>query len=122
MTAQPAPLVYAVSAAPRLAGDFNGDHAVDILDLALWKQNAGKTGTGNYLQGDANGDLRVDGFDFVLWQRNLGATPPAAAASVVAAPESPADSLSAGPTPAEAADAALADLDFSRLGVAGLRV
>jgi hypothetical protein len=58
-------------AAP-LAGDFNGDHAVNGLDLNVWKGQFGQSAAG--LTADGNGDGRVDGGDFLIWQRNVGAS------------------------------------------------
>lgn len=51
---------------PPLASDFNGDSAVDGLDLAIWKQSFGVD-----TRGDANGDNLTDGADFLLWQREV---------------------------------------------------
>ncbi|HMO87264.1 MAG TPA: dockerin type I domain-containing protein, partial [Lacipirellulaceae bacterium] len=85
METPPIPLVYSASTVDRLIGDFNGDNRVDLMDLAIWQQQAGATGNGNYLLGDANGDLRVDGADFLLWQRNLGAVATASSTAAAAA-------------------------------------
>lgn len=51
---------------PPPASDFNGDDAVDALDLAIWKESFGVDALA-----DANGDDLTDGADFLLWQREL---------------------------------------------------
>jgi hypothetical protein len=65
-------------AAP-LAGDYNGDHAVNGLDLDAWKDQFGQSSAG--LTADGNGDGRVDGGDFLIWQKNVDA------AAITAVPE-----------------------------------
>jgi hypothetical protein len=50
-----------------LPGDFNGDRAVDGLDLAYWESDFG-AGGGNC---DADNDGDVDGADFLIWQRQI---------------------------------------------------
>jgi hypothetical protein len=57
-----------------LAADFNGDTAVDGLDLTIWQDNYGTVNTATQMQGDADGDMDVDGRDFLTWQREF--TPP----------------------------------------------
>jgi glucose/arabinose dehydrogenase len=84
-------------------GNFNGDAAVDGLDLAIWREGFG-TATGATLEdGDADGDGDVDGRDFLVWQRNVGGTPSAEASDAV--PE---------PSVAAAAGAALVGLMWAR--------
>jgi serralysin len=64
---------------PVESGDFNSDGAVDGLDLAIWKNGFGVTGTAALESaGNADGDGDVDGRDFLVWQR--GNSPPASAA------------------------------------------
>ena len=53
-----------------LPGDFDGNGAVDGLDLALWRTNVGSADP----RADANADGQVDGNDFLVWQRNFGRT------------------------------------------------
>lgn len=65
-------------------GDFNGDSAVNGLDLAIWRNNFGAVGAPTTTQGNADGDGDVDGRDFLIWQRNVGAS---AVAAVAAVPE-----------------------------------
>jgi hypothetical protein len=62
-----------------LAGDFDGDHQVDALDLQKWKDSFPGAGA------DADGDGDSDGADFLVWQRNLGAA--AGVGAVGAVPE-----------------------------------
>ncbi len=53
--------------------DFNGDGAVDQLDLEILKANFGATGlqVDSIRYGDADRDRDVDGNDFLLWQQAL---------------------------------------------------
>ena len=50
-----------------LPGDFNGDRAVDGLDLAYWESDFGAGGASC----DADNDGDVDGADFLIWQRQI---------------------------------------------------
>ena len=68
-----------VLAAPRPAGDFDGDGDVDGADLDRWR-----TSFGTNALADANGDGRSDGLDFLLWQRNF--LPPANSTAPVPEP------------------------------------
>jgi hypothetical protein len=71
-----------------LAGDVNGDRAVNGTDFAILAGNFGKAGM-THLQGDLNGDERVDGSDFAMLAGNFGkrleAEPRVQAAAVTAA-------------------------------------
>lgn len=65
--------------APVESGDFNSDGVVNGLDLAIWKNGFGATGTAaTKAAGNADGDGDVDGRDFLIWQR--GGSPSASAA------------------------------------------
>ena len=57
--------------------DFNGDGAVDNLDLRAWQTGYGLNGSATLMQGDADGDLDVDGVDFLVWQQHLSSSTPA---------------------------------------------
>lgn len=71
--------------APVESGDFNNDGAVNGLDLAIWKNGFGITGTAAQRSaGNADGDGDVDGRDFLVWQRGGS---PSASAAVVSVPE-----------------------------------
>jgi hypothetical protein len=71
--------------APVESGDFNNDGAVNGLDLAIWKNGFGITGTAaQRAAGNADGDGDVDGRDFLVWQRGVS---PSASAAVVSVPE-----------------------------------
>jgi hypothetical protein len=71
--------------APVESGDFNSDGAVDGLDLAIWKNGFGATGTAaTKAAGNADGDGDVDGRDFLVWQRGNS---PAASAALAGVPE-----------------------------------
>lgn len=65
--------------APSPGSDFNGDGAVDALDLAIWKGSYGTEALG-----DANNDGLTDGIDFLLWQRELSGQVPS---GLLAVPE-----------------------------------
>jgi hypothetical protein len=115
MAAPPAPQIYTVSPAARIAGDFNGDAYVDALDLALWTQNAGAATVANYIAGDGDGDLDVDGHDFLAWQRNVGATPAPTAATALAPPDAPLPLVASPRLEDPAIPAAVRDEAFNRL-------
>jgi len=66
-----------ISEAQPLAADFNGDGAVDELDLAQWEEDFGVNG-----DSDANGDGVSDGTDFVIYQREFGSTAVAQVTSI----------------------------------------
>jgi hypothetical protein len=69
-------------------GDFNGDGAVDNLDLAQWQGDFGLN-----VESDANGDGASNGADFLIWQRNvIGA---ANAVGAAATPEPASEILAA---------------------------
>ncbi|MEM6798201.1 MAG: peptidylprolyl isomerase [Planctomycetota bacterium] len=80
-----------------LGGDYNGDMVIDELDLEVWKQNFGATGTG--LAGDGNFDEVVDGADYAIWRNSLaefdgvGTPTPAPANSAITGTPEPATAL-----------------------------
>jgi hypothetical protein len=56
---------------------------VNGLDLAIWKNGFGATGTAALKSaGNADGDGDVDGRDFLIWQRGNSPTATAAVASI----------------------------------------
>lgn len=61
------------AAPPPNPADFNGDSAVDAVDLAAWEQAFGVSDGG-----DANGDGASTGADLLIWQRAFAPAPPAA--------------------------------------------
>jgi hypothetical protein len=61
-----------------LAGDFDGNDVVNVLDLASWKAGLGTSVGATHSQGDADADGDVDGSDFLIWQRQVGSIAPAA--------------------------------------------
>jgi cytochrome c peroxidase len=52
-----------------LAGDYDGNGAVEIADFSVWAANMGDTSS---LVADGNGDQIVDAADYVMWRKNLG--------------------------------------------------
>jgi uncharacterized protein YjbI with pentapeptide repeats len=53
-----------------IAGDFNGDWAVDLADYTVWADNFGQTG--NNLPGDGNFDGVVNLADYTVWADRFG--------------------------------------------------
>lgn len=78
----------AFAVVPDVPGDFNGDRAVDGVDLTIWKTNFGQqAGQATLAMGDADGNKIVDGNDFLIWQRHL-TQPPALGTHAVPEPAS----------------------------------
>jgi len=59
------------TANPLLAGDADGDGAVNGADYTIWADRYGQPG--GWIDGDFNGDDEVDGADYTLWADNYGA-------------------------------------------------
>jgi hypothetical protein len=84
---------YATHGSPgtsdRLAGDFNSDLRVDLVDLAILQRHFGLTGA-SFAEGDADGNGTIDRVDVAMLARNFGRSlaaaqsPTAAAGAVVA--------------------------------------
>ena len=53
-----------------LAGDYNGDGAVDAADYVVWRNSMGATGSS--LPADGNGDQVVNQDDYLVWRSNFG--------------------------------------------------
>jgi len=53
-----------------LAGDFNGDGAVNAADYTVWRDGEGSTGVDLAADGDNDGD--VDAQDYTIWRDNYG--------------------------------------------------
>lgn len=53
-----------------LAGDFDNDLDVDLVDLGLWRSSFLAGSGGGHGQGDANLDGNIDGADFLIWQQD----------------------------------------------------
>jgi len=57
-----------------LAGDFDENNLVDVVDLNAWQSSFGSlTGT-THFEGDSDGDGDNDGADMLNWQRQFGQT------------------------------------------------
>lgn len=72
-----------------LAGDYNGDGAVDAADYTKWRDSMGQTGAG--LAADGSGpagvpDNVVDQWDYAFWRTHFGAVG-GSGAGAVAIPE-----------------------------------
>jgi T5SS/PEP-CTERM-associated repeat protein len=59
-----------LSVVPGLAGDYNGDGAVDGGDYVVWRQTLNQTGSG--LAADGNDNGVVDAGDFEFWRSRYG--------------------------------------------------
>jgi len=69
-----------------LAGDYNGDGAVDAADFTVWRDSRGQSGAGLAADGDRSGEVNL--LDYQLWVENYGlADPTPVAAESPAAPE-----------------------------------
>lgn len=64
------PLQYSVTGSAGVAGDYNGDGAVDAADYTIWRDSLGASGSG--LAADGDGDGMIDTDDFDLWKSNFG--------------------------------------------------
>jgi hypothetical protein len=56
-----------------LAGDYNGDGAVDAADYVVWRKTLGQTGIGLAADGNANGEIEAG--DYVIWSARFGQIP-----------------------------------------------
>jgi hypothetical protein len=75
-----------------LAGDYNGDGAVDAGDYIVWRRTLGTTGVPAFSGADGDGDGTVDQDDFDVWRTNFGRTLGAGSANAGVMPEAPANS------------------------------
>jgi hypothetical protein len=88
-----APVEFVAFEVPSLlAGDFDGNGAVNGADLVVWQNGFGTASGASSAAGDANGDGAVDGRDFLRWQAQFGAAA-AAAAVATSVPEPAAAAL-----------------------------
>jgi hypothetical protein len=53
-----------------LAGDYNGDGAVDAADYVVWRDTTGQSGSG--LAADGNGNQQIDQGDYDIWRAHFG--------------------------------------------------
>jgi subtilisin-like proprotein convertase family protein len=88
-----------------LAGDYNGDGAVDAVDVIIWRKTEGQNVT-NFSGADGDGDGIIGQGDYDLWRMNYGMTVApgggsalAAAANVQAAPTTSTVAASSGAMP-----------------------
>jgi hypothetical protein len=61
---------FAREIALQLAGDYNGDGAIDAADYTIWRNTLGQVGSG--LAADGNGNGRIDSGDYIVWKTNYG--------------------------------------------------
>jgi hypothetical protein len=74
-----------LSVVPGLAGDYNGNGAVDAADFVVWRNSVDETGMD--LAADGNADGRVDNADLTFWQARFGNSIAGGAGTSVAVPE-----------------------------------
>lgn len=83
--------LFGYAAVPEVvAGDYNGDGAVDAADYTVWRNTLGQTGPG--LAADGTGpagtpDNVVDALDYAYWRSNFGAGSGRGAAGSATVPE-----------------------------------
>ena len=65
-----------------VAGDYNGNGAVDAADYVVWRENRGLTSGATAAQGDGTGDGMVNDADLAFWQARFGTTGSASVAAV----------------------------------------
>lgn len=63
--------------APALAGDYNGDGAVNATDYNAWRTNYGSTALAPAVGADGNADGLVNAADYTVWRDKLSAQPAA---------------------------------------------
>ena len=66
-----------------LPADFDQDHDIDSVDLAIWNRAFADDD-----EADANGDGYSDGYDFLVWQSSLNNSSPSSIATIVPEPTS----------------------------------
>jgi T5SS/PEP-CTERM-associated repeat protein len=74
-----------LSVVPGLAGDYNGDGAVNSADYVVWRKTLDQTGANLPADGNSNG--RVDAADFDFWRARLGNTSGTGLATAATVPE-----------------------------------
>jgi hypothetical protein len=53
-----------------LAGDYNGDGAIDAADYVVWRDTMGQLGSG--LAADGNGNNQIEQGDYDIWRAHFG--------------------------------------------------
>ncbi len=76
-------IVEYVTSVP-LAGDYDGNGAVEAADYTLWKLQYGQTGSG--IASDGNSDGTIDAADYLVW-RNALASPGSLTVATASVPE-----------------------------------
>lgn len=66
---------------PTLAGDYNGDGALTLVDYTRWRDNLGTANLEPYTSMDASGDGEVTELDYTAWRSGFGVAASSAAAS-----------------------------------------
>jgi len=62
--------IDSVSVELGLAGDYNGDSAVDAADYTVWRDTLGQAGP--RLAADGNANNQIDADDYEVWKENFG--------------------------------------------------
>jgi len=70
-----------------IAGDYNGDDAVDAADYVAWRKALGQMGLEPGTGADGDGDGRVTAGDYDVWRENLGNARAGGAAVGTSVPE-----------------------------------
>jgi len=66
---------------PTLAGDYNGDGALTLVDYTRWRDDLGTANLEPYTSMDASGDGEVTALDYTAWRSGFGVAASSAASS-----------------------------------------
>jgi hypothetical protein len=97
---------------PALAGDYNGNLAVDAADFVVWRNTMGAI-VSPFSGADGNGDGQIDAADYGVWRANFGKTAATATVFAVAVVadlpvvDSAFDAATTAPSPAPSSEPAM---------------